>query len=398
MSLSEKHNSHRIAFVSPRFAEAGAVGGAETLICSLARSALAAGRDPVLLSTCARDHFTWHNELPPGETLNNGLPVILFPVDASRDAGVFLSLQASVDRGRQLSGAEEDLFLTNSVNSKPLIEWLLARRDTIDRVVVGPYLFGLTEAVSRCMPEKTLLVPCLHDEPVARLKRMAAQFSRVRGCLFNTEPEQMLADRLYGARRPGDAVVGMGITDFRVDPEAFKRRRHLSQPYVIYSGRRESLKGTPLLFDYLDAFRRRTGRDVKLVLTGSGAINPPESLRPHILDLGYVPENEKREAMAGAVAFCHPSLNESLSIVLLEAWLAGTPALVHERGAVLRYQCRRAGGGLWFSDYPEFETALLFLLDRPDIRHALGRQGGNFTREVYAPEAVARRLLQALDR
>ena len=41
--------------------------------------------------------------------------------------------------------------------------------------------------------------------------------------------------------------------------------------------------------------------------------------------------------MAGALAFCHPSVNESFGIVLLESWLARTPALVHAGSDVLQH-------------------------------------------------------------
>ena len=202
---------------------------------------------------------------------------------------------------------------------------------------MGPYLFGLIYFASRIHPEKTLLVPCLHDEPFAYLGVMKKMFEAVRGFMFNTEPEHELARRLFGICRPRSVrVVGMGIDPFEADPNAFAARHGLTPPYVIYSGRREDGKGTPLLCDYMQAFRERTGQDIKLVFTGSGPIEAPPELLPHILDLGFVGEQEKHEAMAGALAFVHPSTFESLGIVLLESLLAGTPALVHARSEVLQ--------------------------------------------------------------
>ena len=64
---------------------------------------------------------------------------------------------------------------------------------------------------------------------------------------------------------------------------------------MIYSGRREGGKGTPVLVDFLDTFRRRTGRDVDLVMTGSGPVDVPATLAPAFHDLGFVTEEEKRE-------------------------------------------------------------------------------------------------------
>ena len=126
-------------------------------------------------------------------------------------------------------------------------------------------------------------------------------------------------------------------------------------------------------------------------------IDAPAGLWPHILDAGFVSEQEKHEAMAGAVAFLHPSVNESFGIVLLEAFLAGTPGLVHAKSRVLVSQCKAAGAGLWFRHYPDFETQLLYLLDHPDARAALGARGREFVAREYAWPAIERKFFGALD-
>ena len=94
--------------------------------------------------------------------------------------------------------------------------------------------------------------------------------------------------------------------------------------------------------------------------------------------------------------FCQPSVNESFSIVLLEAWMAGTPALVHAACGVTRRHCADSGGGLWFRVYPEFEEALLLLLDKPELRAAMGAAGRAYVRREYAWENIDRRLFAAL--
>jgi glycosyltransferase involved in cell wall biosynthesis len=137
---------------------------------------------------------------------------------------------------------------------------------------------------------------------------------------------------------------------------------------------------------------------VKLVLTGSGPVETPPDLDGHVLDAGFLTEKGKHEALAGATVFCHPSLYESLSIVALESWLAGTPVLVHARCAVLRYQCERSRGGLWFRAYPEFEEALSLLLDRPDLCRTLADQGRAYVVKEYSWEAIEPRLLAAIEK
>jgi glycosyltransferase involved in cell wall biosynthesis len=390
----------RVAVVAPRLAAGGAVGGAETLLLNLAQLARGAGCEVTLLTTCAQNHFTWANELPAGTLDHEGLTVVRFPVNEDRDIEAFLRVQEPISAGRAVSDADEALWIDNNVNSRALEDYLRQQANTFDCILAGPYLFGLTLAVAALAPERTLLVPCLHDEPFARVRRIARMFQTVRGFIFNTEPERELAIRLFGAGitaagRPAP-VVGFALPDFPADATACARKLGLAAPYILYCGRREMLKGTPLLIDYWATFRRLTGRDVKLVLTGSGPVDVPVGMGPHLIDLGFVSEQEKHDAMAGAVAFCHPSVNESLGIVLLESWLAGRPSLVHARGVVLRDQTRRAQAGLWFRDYPEFQECLNLLLDDAPLAVRLGASGRVFTLREYSPSAVQARLMAAL--
>ncbi len=387
----------KIAFVSPRLHERGSVGGAETLLWNMARDAAALGHEVVFLTTCALDHISWKNALPEGRADRDGIEVHRFRVDP-RDEGQLARFQIDITRGARLSPAQQLSWISNTANSSWLVEWLRAAAPSIDRVVAGPYLFGLTWNVCRALPDKTLLVPCFHDEGYARQGVLLDAYRKARGFLFNTDPERELAHSLMPGLSPRvESVVAMGIEPFEADKRAFAARTGIAAPYVIYSGRREDGKGTPVLVDFLDCFRRRTGRDVHLVMTGSGQVQIPPSLASAFHDLGFVSEQAKREAMAGAAAFVHPSLNESLSIVLLEAWLARTPALVHSRGRVLRWQCESSCGGLWFTDYPEFEEALLRLLDDAPLNAVLGAQGRRYVLERYSPAAVRARLAAALE-
>lgn len=362
----------------------------------LALRAAKHGRQVDFLTTCASDHRTWQNTRPAGVQQVGPLRVHFFPVD-SRDAQAAARLEAAMQRGTPLTEEEEQTWLRNSVNSRALYDYLQQHVADYDAIVVGPYLFAVSYRAALVCPRKTRLVPCLHDEPFARLGLMRTLFESVGGILFNSEPEMELAQTLFAIPPSKGRVVGMGMEPFEADPRAFAERRGLAVPYVIYSGRREDGKGTPLLCDYMTAFRARTGLDIKLVLTGSGDIPAPPELWPHVIDLGFVSDREKWEAMAGAVAFVHPSIMESFGIVLLESWMARTPALVRADSRVLRWQCERSGGGLWFRNYVEFELELLALLERPALRSALGRAGCQYVRQTYAWPIIEQRFFEAID-
>lgn len=388
-------DAERIAFVCPRFSQGSTVGGAETLMKNLAARLVLLGRKVSFLTTCASDHFTWKNELPEGESDADGIKLIRFPVDGGRDISLFLDVQARISRYVKCSEAEELAWIQNSVNSSALCGFLAENGGNYDKIIVGPYLFGLTYNAARLLPEKTIILPCLHDEGFAHTGIIGDMFKSASDFIFNSVPEKKLAQKLYSLPDEKCNVVGMGLEPFDIPDKP--GIPGLKDKYVIYSGRRESAKGTPMLCDYINVFRKRSGIDIKLVLTGSGPVEAPPELRPHIVDLGFVSEQEKRRAMAGAVAFCHPSVNESLSIVILEAWLAGTPSIVHSQCDVTRYQCATSNGGLWFSTYPEFEEELTLLLQNPGLRNALAGSGREYVLREYSWDMTQKRLLRALD-
>ena len=387
----------RLAFVAPRYPEAGTVGGAETLLKNLAVFAAEHGCTVDFLTTCADNHFTWENTLPPGVRRQGKVDVHYFPVDENRDLETFLRIQEAICNAGDVSEQDELLWMKNNVNSSALYQHLRDHGAGYDCILMGPYLFSLVYASSQIHPSKTFLVPCLHDEAFAYLSCIKKMFQQVAGFLFNTLPEAQLARRLYELSENAGTIVGMGLDSFTADGAAFKKKHGIQQPYIIYCGRREPLKGTPLLLDYMQAFRERTGRDVKLVFTGSGPIEAEPELWPHILDAGFVSEEDKHNAMAGAAAFIHPSVNESLGIVLLESWLAETPALVHAQSNVLQWQCASSHAGLWFNAYPEFEEQLCLLLDHPELNRKLGTNGRAYVEREYTWDRVGERFFEALN-
>ena len=62
----------RVAIVSARYASELA-GGAETLARGLAEELVRQGHGVEVWTSCAQDHFTWRNELPPGPATINGV-------------------------------------------------------------------------------------------------------------------------------------------------------------------------------------------------------------------------------------------------------------------------------------------------------------------------------------
>lgn len=386
----------RVAFVVPRYGP-DVVGGAETLVRGFAEHLAAGGTTVEVLTTCARDHLTWRNVYRPGAAMERGVLVRRFRV-RPREERRFAWLQQRILRGNRLRPEEQQRWAAESVASPDLLEHLRREGAGYDLVCFAPYLFGTTLLGIPLVADRAVLIPCLHDEPFARLDVVRDAFRACRGFLFNAPPEAALADKLYGVGDRPSAVVGLGFDPPPpADPVAFRRRHGLEGPLLLYLGRKEVGKNVPLLVQYALRYRATHRDDLTLALAGDGPVTAPRGT-PGVRDLGYLEPGEKAAAYAAATVVCQPSVNESFSIVLMEAWLAGTPVLVHGRCAVTTHHVFRAGGGLVFDDFYEFAAGLDALLEDPVRRARLGAQGRAYVLAEYAWPVVTARLHAALER
>lgn len=390
----------RLAFILPRYAKSIG-GGAETLARELAQALVAAvpSLEIEVWTTCALDHRTWANEAAAGIDFDGPIKVIRFPVD-ERDLEVFISSEHAIQKGDPFTAEQQLAWLAASVNSKELYEHIVRCGDSFDVLLFAPYLFATSFWGSLIYPEKSVLIPCLHDEAYAYLDIFRAQFGLVRGLVCNAVPEQKLLldicqDVLTAERT---AVVGMGFHPSPCYQRANARSISLGstvleQPYLLYSGRKESGKNVDWL---IDCFEHAGDLKCSLVLVGAGSIDFRQELPQKVIDLGFVSEEEKLRLMANALALCQPSQNESFSIVMMEAWQQGTPCLVHADGAVTRDHVIRSGGGLYFQNAHELRGVVEFLLQNPESARALGAAGQKYVATEYSWDAVLGRFVAAL--
>ncbi|MGH7899750.1 MAG: glycosyltransferase, partial [Candidatus Binatia bacterium] len=113
--------------------------------------------------------------------------------------------------------------------------------------------------------------------------------------------------------------------------------------------------------------------------------------------VGYLDEEEKRQALREAAATIVPSPFESLSVVALESWAVGTPVAASAASAAVAGQCARSGGGLVYASYPEFRDAIDRLRSAEGRR--LGEAGRAFVRDRCSWERVIdvyRRAIEAV--
>lgn len=402
----------KIAFIIPWYGK-DIPGGAESECRKTAVHLKEYGLDVEILTTCVKDfHSDWNkNYHKEGAEVIEGITVRRFGVkkrDTKRFDAVNYKLIHTDMHGLKVrrlskpflspvSKEDEDIYINEMVNSPTLYEYIGQSHSDYDFFIFIPYMFGTTYFGSLACKDKAVLIPCLHDESYAYMDIYKEMFNWVRGVIFNSRAEQALAERLYG-KIINEALIGIGVdTEFNSDGRRFLDKFSIYSPFILYAGRKDPGKNTPLLIDYFCRYRDKEKiRPLKLVLIGSGKASIPWRFRKDIIDLGFVPVQNKYDAYSAALCLCQPSLNESFSLVVMESWVAGTPVLVHAGCEVTKDFCNDSGGGLYFSSYAEFAECIDFFINNPHIRGKMGGNGRTYVKENFAWDKITEKFISIL--
>lgn len=386
----------KIAFVAPRYGP-GVIGGAEAVMREAALGFAARGWQVEILTTCAVDHFTWQNEFPPGVSVEDGITIRRFPAVISTSRATRQQVEAAIHAGHDITLEYQTLWMNDDVRVPELYHHLLVHGRSYRALVFAPYLFWPTFAGAQVHPDRTILMPCFHDEPYVRLEIFQPLFSGVRGMWFLSDPERDAAARYF--RLPQrQAVTGAGVpVPDGYDPDGFRRRHGIDRPFVLYAGRREGGKRWEWLLDAFATAVTDHGVDLSLVTVGFGAVHPPKSIADRVIDLGFVTEEERNDAVAAAAAYVQPSANESFSRTVMEAWLAGTPVLAFGGSEVVSWHIERSNAGLVFDDEVELAQCLRFVADQPDAARELAAPGRDYVLRNYQWSDVLDRMERTVE-
>ena len=169
-------------------------------------------------------------------------------------------------------------------------------------------------------------------------------------------------------------------TPEKVLPEQFKKNYGLEK-YVIYVGRISHAKQCDWLIKAFSLYKERNPQELKLVLIGRN--NDMVIEHPDIIQTGFITDQEKFDAMAGAQLLIMPSRYESLCMALLESFSVGTPAIVNGECKVNVGHCIRGNAGLFYENYWEFEAEMNYLLANSEVKNKLGANGKKYVEKNY---------------
>jgi len=379
----------KLACVVHRFGE-GIAGGSEGHCRGIANR-LAARHDVTVLTTCAKDHITWANEFPAGSSRVGPVAVRRFPVTRTRSMHRFAEICEVVFDGRATTAEERQWFRENGPEAPALLDYLSLHGSEFDRVLFWSFRYYQTFFGLPLVADRSVLVPTAEQDPTLHMRLVDRLFSLPRGFLFLTPEEQALVAEACSRPLAPSRIVGSGLEPIAGPPPSAASIEALgiTRPFILYLGRVDPNKGCETLLRHYLRFVTEGGPAVPLVMAGPENMPVPD--HPLVTRLGFVGESVRDTLLSHASALVVPSFFESLSLVLLEAWNHGGPALVNGRCSVLKGQALRSDGALYYRNFDEFSRALNLLLADPDIARQIGRQGLAYVNRDYRwPQVMAK--------
>jgi glycosyltransferase involved in cell wall biosynthesis len=217
-------------------------------------------------------------------------------------------------------------------------------------------------------------------------------------------PTEIAQFELYGIPPEKIVVIPNGIDGeqcgYRDDAE-FRRRYDLgANPFFLFVGRLNPIKGPDLLLKAFGELKEQLP-DYHLVMAG-----PDEGMLASLLETaaalriqhrvhfpGYLGQKEKSQAYHASAALVIPSRQEAMSLVVLEAGLAGTPVLITD-------QCgfddvaAVSGGWIAQASVESLRSGLLAMAGHPENLEIKGQNLKRYVQENFLWDRMALRHLE----
>ncbi len=377
------------------------IAGGSEAHCRHVAERLAAHHDVTIVTTCARDHITWRNEHPPGESRLGSLRVLRYGVARQRSLNRFRDASELAFSGSASEAEQENWFRENGPDSPGLVEYLGTHGVQYDRVLFWAYRYAEVYFGLPLVADRAVLVPTAEEDPLIRMDILDRFFALPKGFIFLTPEEKTLVERRLSGPAPPSCVVGSGLepTTSSVPKDVSRKtlsKLGITRPFVLYLGRVDPNKGCETLVQHFIRFRMEYAKPVQLVL--AGPVNMPVPRHADVRALGFVDESLREALLAHASLLVVSSRFESLSLALLEGWNHGVAALVNGHCSVLKGQALRSNGALFYHNYDEFARALEVMLGNTSLTHELGQQGLAYVEREYRWPLVMTRVEDLLTR
>jgi glycogen(starch) synthase len=260
------------------------------------------------------------------------------------------------------------------------------QKESFDIIHVTAFPFGLIWLVWKtceALGKPFFCTPLIHfedpDHKNPLLWKALQDASAVIAC-SNYEKEGMTR---MGVTPSKIHLISMGINPDEwenPDGDRFRRKYCLEgRKIVLFAGTKSYNKGAIHLLQAVEKIRQKV-KDLILVCIGLPTREWEDNRgllhEENLLDLGYVSEEEKRDAFDACDLFVMPSRYDSFGIVYLEAWRCGKPVIGAKVGAIPEVIEEGKDGLLVeFGEVDQLVSAIISLLNRPDLVKKMGETG-----------------------
>ena len=369
--------------------------------------------DVEVLTTCVKNYVTGDNEYPEGEEILNGVLVRRFysdPVEPDlhksyvRQAAPAKKWRHFLYRCRLLKPLsyvkpiwhykeQEEIKALNSQFFYSSSMYAFIRENKASyRAFIPLSFFPHTYYTALYAPEKTILIPTMHNNGSSFRSIITSVFSEVAYIGFNIEAEQKLVENIVGKPLAAHGIISVGIEKTKAaDWERTKVKYNLPEDYLLYVGRIDAIKLNNIVDYFLSYKKKYTGSRLKLVLVGGIFGKTVE--HPDIIYTGFVDDAEKVAIQLNAKVIVNPSRYESLSLILLETMSEGKAMLVNGRCNVLREHCEKSNyAALYYMNRRDFIRKLHNLENSETLRQQMGEKGRHYVQENYNWEMIIGRM------
>ncbi|MFV0419598.1 MAG: glycosyltransferase family 4 protein [Dysgonomonas sp.] len=372
-----------------------------------------------ILTTCAKDNFSWGNYYEKGEETINNIDVIRFKSegkDRQKERKLSRYLRRSqrygqtritwrnffylpLEKFRYRKKENHDEIFNEWLRQQgpycpTLVDFINKNKDQYTTFIFFTYLYYPTYFGIQNVGNKSILIPTAHDESPFYFGGMSKLFSAPTVILYNTLSEKKLVETTYPqAKEIHSDIVGVGFDkpDFdAIDIE-------INSPYIVYIGRLDRRKGYKELIQYFQYYKKIYDNDTKLILIGGGA-DKNDKTSNDIIFTGFVSEKEKLSYLKNSKALIIPSRYESLSMVTLEAMSIGKPVLAIAKSEVLRDHIESSKAGFLYNDKIEFASALNKVLSLSEAeKNNIANNGTSYVSDNYSWPTIEEKLEKAIN-
>lgn len=373
----------KIAFVIHRYGK-DVNGGAETHCYELAKR-LKKYYAVDILTSCAMSVGPWDNYFDEGLSFEDGIRIRRFKVEREQNNEIAGQLYQQMINNELID--LNAYFEENGPYCPQLIDYIRENYKKYQTIIFFSYGTYLSSIGFQLGIDNGIFIPTAHEIQSISSDSYKKVFEGVRGFIFNSFEEAQMVRSVHSNDKKKYMITCFGLDKVDIDKLNLLNIEY-DFKYIIYVGRISNSKNCKELFDYFIRYKKDNPSELKLVLVGKidNDITVPDN--KDIVYAGFVSEKRKLALISKAEFLVNNSVNESLSIVILESMMLGKPIIVNEKCDVMKGQCVRSNAGLYYSTYHEFEGTINYLLTHNNEYNIMSQNGKKFVENNYMWDSI----------